>query len=268
MKITANRADDIRKAREEYDAETRKLQEQSEANTAKWREESYKLQKALEQKVADMIGPTSLSLRIKADPWDFFRSKSWTINVNANEGGNFEDNIALVWNWEVKLDKDGNVVKDSGSWSGLKATTPEQIADLEESVRVIKILNNTDWKEILNSPMADWEDYNDPELAENIKNRKNSRPKFEDDLVAAELEDIINDGKTAIKLKQDQYYRGPVWILPTGVTDKFIKGYIFPDFYANKYTANEIKNEMGDARRSARSNIITDSYGLVTMKLD
>lgn len=266
MKIIASKRDDILRQREEYDAETKRLEQIEEEGNSKWKAVLQEQKRALERKVSDLIGASSINLIIDANPWGYYGSDSWEINVKANEGSNFKDNVALVWNWEVKLDKDGNVVKDSGSWSGLKATTIEQIDDLTESVRILKILNTTDWSEILKAPKAQWEDYVDEGLLNNIRDRKSARPKFEDDLQAAQLEELIG-GNTAIKLKQDQYYRGQVWILPTGLTDKFIKGYIFPDYQVDKYTVDDIKNTYGEERRTARTNIIVNNGELITREI-
>lgn len=270
MKITATKRDDLLKARNEYDAETNRLKGLEEESSNKWKSALYDQQKALENRIADMIGSTSLDLSINVDPYGYYGSKYWNMSVKANENKRYdrsqEDKVSLIWNWEIKMDKNGNIVKDSGSWSGLKAITMDQISDLEESVRVLKILNSTDWTEILNSPKAQWEDYMDEGLLDNIRDRKRNRPDFESDLQAAQLEDLIGSN-TAIQLKQDQFYRGKVWILPTGLTDKFIKGYIFPDFYADRYSADEIREQLGDARRSSRSNIVTSGGELVTMDL-
>lgn len=257
MKITASRADDIRRAREEYDAETARLKEKSTAQENAWRAETYRLKAEMEKKVADIIGPTSLNLSIKADPWGYFGAKSWTIAVNANEGGNFKDNIALVWNWEAKLDNEGNVVKDSGSWSGLKATTIEQLNNLEESVRIMKILNNIDWKVVLNSPMANYDDYMDPELSKSISDRNTARPKFEDELLNAALEDLIGTN-VAIQLGSDSYYRGKVGMLITKMSDKFVTGYIFPWSYIDQPNVDVeyLKSHMGDERRASKEKIV------------
>lgn len=256
MKITATKKDDILRKREEYDAESKILEDKIKQDESRYNEARFKTKVDLEKKVSSLIGPTTLGLTIDAAEGWLGRS-GWEINVRANDRVKFDDNVALAWNWEVKLDQEGNIVKDSGSWSGLKITTPEQIADLEESVRVIKILNNIDWSDIVNAPTVKYSDFMDEDAHNSLRDRKQARPDFESDLQAAELEDLIG-GNTAIKLRQDQYYRGSVWILPTGLTDKFIKGYIFPDFYATKYSADEIRESLGDERRSARSNIVWD----------
>lgn len=269
MKISASRRDDILRSREEYDMETKRLEELEKKNHSKWNADLFQQAKNIEKRIAETIGSTSLNLSVTVNPWSYYEADSWSVDVKGNEGGNFSDGVALVWNWEAKMDKDGNIIKDSGSWSGLKATTPEQIDNLAESVRILKILNDIDWSEVLNAPKARWEDYIDEELLDNIRNRKKNRPDFESDMQAAQLEELIG-GNVAINLKQDQYYRGDVWILPTGLTEKFIKGYIFPKYSAenHKMNADEIREAIGEERRSSRANILTSGGELVTMELN
>lgn len=264
MKITATKKDDILRRREEYDAESKILEDKIKQDEDRYNEARFKTRVDLEKKVSGLIGPTTLSLTIEvSEGW--FGNSGWEVNVRANDRVKFDDNVALAWNWEAKLDKDGNIVKDSGSWSGLKITTPEQIADLEESVRVIKILNNIDWSEILNAPTVKYADYMDKDAHDSLRDRKQARPQFEDELKTAVLEDLIG-GNTAIKLRQDQNYRGSVYILPTGLTDKFIKGYIFPGYYGDNYSADALRNVI-DERRTARSNIIWNGDVPETMNL-
>lgn len=273
MKITANRLDDLRKAREEYDAETKRLKDQSEANTQRWSEDTYDKAAELEKTISDMIGPTTLALEIKVDPWgrSFGDSNKWGINVRANENNKFNDDVALSWNWEAYIDKDGNIKKDSGSWSGLKVVTPEQVADLEESVRIIKMLNNMDWATILNSPKPDYEDYVDRDLNQKLRDRQNNRPDFDKDIQAEELASYVGTN-TAIQLDSDEYYRGRVGILLTGMTDKFLKGYIFPwSLTQEKYrgdkirTVDDVKNYVyNDERRTSKSKIVYNGGELVT----
>lgn len=269
MKITASKRDDILRQREKYDMETKRLEELEEKSNSKWKADLLQQANNIEKRIAEMIGSTSLNLSINVDPWGYYGADSWSVDVKGNEGGNFSDGVALVWNWEVKMDKNGNIIKDSGSWSGLKATTPEQIDNLVESVRILKILNNMDWSDVLNAPKAKWGDYVDEELLDNIRNRKKDRPDFESDIQAAQIEELIG-GNVAINLKQDQYYRGDVWILPTGLTEKFIKGYIFPKYSAenHKMNADEIREAIGEERRSSRSNIVTSDGEIVTMELN
>lgn len=227
MKITSSRYDDLNRAREEYDAETEKLSDVIDEQERQYHKKQREERDDVEKRVADLIGPTSLTLDIQADPYGRYGSDSWRISVRANQNTKFDDNVALAWEWDITTDKDGNIVKDSGSWSGLKATTPEQIADLEESVRVIKLLNNADWDGILNAPRAKYSDFVDHEVSSQMYDRKKNRPAFEKDMLDARLEDLVGKN-VAIKLEGDEYFSGNTGIVLTGMTDKFIKGYIFP----------------------------------------
>lgn len=268
MKITANRLDDLRKAREEYDAETKRLKDQSEANTERWHSDTYDKQEELEKTISDMIGSTTLNLEIRVDPWGRSFSdndNTWGINVRANENNKFSDNVALSWSWDAYLDKDGNIKKDSGSWSGLKAITPEQIADLEESVRIIKLLNNMDWQTILRSPKPRYEDYVDKDLNQKLRDRRNNRPDFDKDIQAEELASYVGTN-TAVQLSSDEYYNGKVGILITGMTDKFLKGYIFPwRLTEDDKSAEDVKSYVyNDERRTSKNKIVYSNGELVT----
>ena len=260
MKITkilaASRREDLIKQRDEYDAETKKFQDKVDEGEKNLRSKLREQRLDMEKKISDLIGSTSLDLEIYADPWGSYTNEGWSVRVKANDSNKFDDNVALSWSWEAKLGSNGEVSKESGSWSGLKAVTPEQIADLEESVRVIKILNSMNWEEVLNSPKAKFEDYVPDDDQKAASERRRNRPDFEKDIEEAEIEDAVG-GNIAFELSQDQYYRGNVFILPTGVTDKFIKGYIFPEYIAENKTKDQIINDYlgGDVRRTSRSNL-------------
>lgn len=81
------------------------------------------------------------------------------VQVKCNENEKFDDDVALAWNYDVSLTRDGNVVKESSSWSGLKATTREQIDSLQSSVEALKYLNTVDWENLLAVTLPDYEDY-------------------------------------------------------------------------------------------------------------
>ena len=256
MKITATRVDDIRKAREEYDADMNKYDAAAEKSLQRLHFAEKEEKDKLEKIISDLIGPSTLQLEIHVDTYGKgLFDDNWSVRVRANEDTKFDDKVALAWNWDVSLNRDGEVVKDSGSWSGLKAITPEQVADLEESVRIIKLLNGLDWPAILRHPKPKFDDYYDKESANIYYDKRNARPNFEDQIVTARLEELI-DQNTAIKLTDDQYYRGPVGMLVTGLTDKFVKGYIFPWSYTSSKTADELRNYAGEVRRASRDKIV------------
>lgn len=270
MKITANRREDIERRRAEYDAETQKYKDIEEANSQKYRNATHEKEQAIEKAVSELIGPTNLVLEIRVDTdYDFTAKKlSWKVYVRANEHEKFEDTRALAWSWEVKLGNNGELIKDSSSWSGLKAITPEQVADLEESVRVIKVLNNIDWPKVLDVAIPRFEDFHDEENYEIIRQRGNERPDFENELTDAVLEESLN-GKVAFKLKKDEYWNGNVYIIPTGLTDKFVKGYIFSEYSADARNRNveEIK-KVADLRRTKKDNLAKRDGEFITLELN
>lgn len=265
MKITATKREDLMKARDEYDAEIKKMNEQQDSNTARYEAAENEAERGIEKRLSDIIGSTTLDLDIRVTQgWS--NRGGWEVRVTANDKDHFDTKRALHWSWEAKLNQDGEVVKDSSSWSGLRAVTEEQIADLEESVRVIKILNGIDWDEILHSDTVKFGDYYDSDLAKKISEKKAGRPAFEDDILTSYLEELV-DTNTAIKLDSDQYYRGAVGMLITGMSDKFVKGYIFPwtftenDQFYNAMDGNNKAEKIinylgGEVRRASKDKII------------
>jgi len=268
MKITSSRYDEIVKQRDEYAAKMDELNNRVKESWSKYYEASAVKQKELEQKISDIIGPTSLDLIIRADS-DLLSSGNWvwSIHVNVNENKLFDEKSALSWSWQVKLNRAGEIIKDSSSWSGLKAVTAEQIENLEESVRVIKILNNIDWSPLLHAPHPSTRDYIDDEASSELRDLESNRPDFESQLTAEYLSELVGTD-TAVKLSSDEMWRGPVWMLVTGLTDKFVKGYIFPEFYLrDNPTADELKAKV-DERRAAKSKLVKERDGsLVTYSL-
>jgi len=267
MKITASRRDDIERRRAEYDAETAKYNAIVEEGKENYRQASRAQRSAIEKEVSELIGATSLPLEIRADETYVKGGKGfqmgWKVLVRANESTKFDDNTALAWSWEVELDADGNLLKDSSSWSGLKACTPAQIADLEESVRVIKLLNDIDWNTVLDKAVLDYEDFLDKEASAKLADRKAARPDFEKEILNDELEDMLG-GNVAIKLRKNDNWRGSVYILPEAVTDQFVKGVIFPGYYADK-GAEVLKS--WESSKTRKDNLATDGGEFVTLML-
>lgn len=260
MTITASRVDDLLKQRDEYDARLNELKSRRDGEDAAYQSAQYDAEKAVERKIMALIGPTTLDIRVDVNQdWTSRGNSSvilWKIRIDVNERRKFKDDTSLVWSWSVGL-SNGVIRKESSSWSGLQAVTPEQIADLEESVKVIKTLNAIDWDEIIHAPTANYRDYHDSALYDEYNKVSKERPDFEGQIRDEKLLDAI--GKDiAFALKQDQYWKGKCWIIPTKISDKFISGYIFPDYYLSRnYSVDEIKKS-ADERRTAKANLIRD----------
>lgn len=181
--IYATKADDLKREQAKYDAELHELESKHNEQTANWRSAGREIEKQVQDDVREVIGPTSLNLQIRAEQgWN---DMGYRVTVQA------DDAQSLRWNMDVNLDKEGKVIKKTGSWSGLKATTFEEIDELKESVRIIEKLNGINWPALLFREGPDWDEYVDQDLARNLFDKKQNRPNYEADIATAELEDLI-----------------------------------------------------------------------------
>lgn len=254
--VTAATLDELRKQKEDYDAELKSMNAEEERQYSAFNKADREVSQMIEKKISDEIGPTSVQLSIKVDPYGsrHLLGRGWGVRINCNDNKKFEKDVALVWNWDASIGKDGEVEKESGSWSGLSAVTPEQMSDLEESVRILKILNNMDWKAILSTPMPAREDYIDDEFTKLLYKKTKERPDFEKQIADEELRDLIGTN-TAVRLSKDQYYNGQPWMLITSMTDKFVKGYIFSDYDLRSGKTAENLRQPYYERRVSKDNI-------------
>lgn len=194
MKITMSRRDEVLRQKAEYDAEYDKQAVKYQNQYDTYREAKKKMYVGVENAVKDMIGQTSLNLDIRCKP-----NYMGGVRVDVSNGNDSHDDQALNWRWSVKLSDDGQVIKDSGSWSGLTAITPENIENLKESVRVLEILNNIDWNDVLNVQV--------PEYSEYVTERHpGERKSFNSELAEADIDDAIRAG-LGIKGYGYKYYR-------------------------------------------------------------
>ena len=206
MKITMAKRDDILKRREAWE----NLRNKSNEEHDQYENARYSVFEALQAIVKDKIGSTSLSLNIRAS-----ENRRGT-SVYVDNGDNPHDEQALNWKWNVTLSDKGEIEKDSGSWSNLSATTPEQIANLKESVRIIEILNNLDWNELLTVELPNFDDY--------LKTEVPKRENFEEQLLEADVEDAAEQG-LLIKGHGYKWYapRASVFYKILNMTDKSFK---------------------------------------------
>lgn len=191
MKILAVNRDEILKRKKEYEENEARY----DAEYARYAENMDSFYAGIESSIRDAIGPTSISLSIGVN------TRHGKIAVTVDNGFTPNPDSALTWNWNVQLSDEGEVIKETGSWSGMSATTPENIADLKESVRILEILNNLDWKKLLSQTPPKYDDY--------VKTSPRVRPDFERELLEADIEDAVQDGKL-IKGWSYKYYRSNV----------------------------------------------------------
>ena len=216
MKITASkksiRADrraDIIRQRDEYEANYNRMKEQNEKEAQAFTEANDAVTRPISQSLEDMFKQFDrLQVDIDVDTYGHWRSKNpIQVRIRVNDRNHFES--ALSWNFDVQISSEGEVIKETGSWSGLSATTEDNLEELQQTLSALRLLNNMDWATILNKKLPDPGDY----YKSPYPNR-NDRPNFEQMLMEEDLKDII--GKpAAIKVENwpSSGWRGSyVWI--------------------------------------------------------
>lgn len=209
MKITANRKEDIIRRRDEFDRRKAEVKRQAEEEYQRFREAEYVVTEGAKKELEDMFAKFNFDdLEIRVEEGRF-RAPGISVTIRVNDRDHFNKNKALSWNYDARLGSEGEVIRETSSWSGLQATTPEQIADLEKTLSAIKMLAGLDWEKFLNRTMPNWEDYVKTEMPEDLKNR----PNFEQELKDAELEDIIGKRKMIeCKHFDSSWYNGNVFV--------------------------------------------------------
>lgn len=177
MNITMAKRDDILRREQAY----KDARNQQAAEVIEWYKARRSVYDSLQDLIRSKIGNTSLDLDICADT-----SYGDVVEVRINNVTDPHDSQYLNWKWTASMKDNGDIKKESGSWSSLSATTSEQISNLKESIRVIEILNNLDWNKLLTVELPKYEDYVNTEIPE--------RENFEEQLLEADVEDAAEQG--------------------------------------------------------------------------
>lgn len=191
MKITSSRKDDIIRRRDEFDRRKAEIKRQQDEEYERFRQAEYVVTEGAKKELEDMFAKfhfDDLEIRVEEGR---FSAPGISVTIRVNDRDHFNKNKALSWNYDARLGKEGEVIRETSSWSGLQAVTPEQIDDLERSLAAIKMLAGLDWEKFLNRAMPDWKDYVKTETPEDLKRR----PNFEQELADAELEDLVGSRK-------------------------------------------------------------------------
>ena len=277
MKITASRLDEARIKLDDINKQRNQQKENEDRQSHAYRMAVNDKAAQLEKEIMNQIGSTTtdVSVRVRQDyNWNSHISREdlyWHVSIYGNCDGGISpsrsESASLSWDIDIKLDKDGNVKKESSSWSGLSAVTPAQVADLKECVRVIEIINDMDWTEIVHADRPNYSDYDtvDHELTKRLDQQHSEAV---DEIRSAELEDIIANPTRAIRLRNCDYYAyGKCYIIPTAQTEKFVKGYMFPEnMISYGYSLDDIMRKSPEAR-TLKTNLIKSEEGWDTIDL-
>lgn len=189
MKITCNRRDDILKQKSEYEAKRAERQARYDEQEQRFYQAENDITSMVEDEIRHQLS------RFKALNFNVRVTRSrlvgdgLRIRVECNENEKFDDNVALAWNYNANLNRNGEVEKETSSWSGLKATTADQLESLTETLEALKYLNSVDWATVLNKEMPKYRDY----ITEDDPRYDSDTPDFDRMLMEADIEDAIGN---------------------------------------------------------------------------
>lgn len=217
IKVNASRADDLRKEKAQwqmkYDARKTAYEGQERRyNAAKW---NWK------DRFVELI-KTQFSSYIDKLPYlEIFVDDGWrNIEVRFKYadylGKDDRANVSLRWSYDIALTEEGEVKKETNSWSGFDAVTPQQVDDLMNSANFLKAVVDYDWAPLLKEAKESAPKYNqyigirNPDWDDDYKD-----PGYDKMIREAELEENI--GKD-IWIRGD---RGSSWYKIISATPKF-----------------------------------------------
>lgn len=150
------------------------------------------------------------------------RDYSWSsgepyLSVKISYDLNKTKNQSLAWSYSVGLDRDGNIKKESNSWSGLNAVTQEQLDDLEKSIEILKKLNIIDWESIVKTDVPSVKDY--------VTTKTLPEKDFTFEQFNADLEDFVGQDVIFISkyLKSENFYGSKYGYIIKRLTNKRVE---------------------------------------------
>ena len=205
MKITCTKRDDILKRKQEYEADRSQRQARYDAQYAEFQKEYYSRKESIEDAVKQQLGDTGLDLSVSVR-YASWNSNSYQVDIS-DEDDKFNPDKALSWSWKVYLTKEGEVTKESSSWSGLNAVSKKNLDNLKQILSVLEKLNSIDWKSVLSVKPPKYNDYiteNDPKWDRDV-------PDFDKELLEADIEELIGTNQGVLRDSGSKYYRGNVY---------------------------------------------------------
>lgn len=228
MKITSSRKDDILKRKAEYEQARDAWRADRRSREQNYYRAIDSQSRPIEEAVMEQLRRfPSLEFEVRAGEANSFQygGRGYKISIQCNEHRKFSEDSALSWSYDVHISKDGEVKRESSSWSGLQACTESQLNSLKQTVAAIELLYNMDWVSLLDKPHIRYADY-----FGDMTDEPEAPSDFDRELVEAELEDIVGTNKI-IKVRgwESCPYRGEVWLKLLRETPSQYEVIIIPD---------------------------------------
>lgn len=231
MKITANRRDEILKRKSEYEADKAQRQSKYDEQYSKWDNARHDLFDSIKSKIDAEL--------TKFDKLEFetvvrdsrYGGEGLEFRLTCNENIKFSETSALSWSYNAYVTRSGEVAKETSSWSGLQATTSEQIDSLRQTLAALEYLNSIDWATMLNVKTPDYDEY-----IEGLDPTYETAPEdFDKLLQEADVEDIIGTTSGVLCNGGSKYYRGDVYRFIKSQTDKSYVVFDIPESAIERY---------------------------------
>ena len=261
-RIISSRLEDIEREEQEYEAKVAPLRQKADEQQMNYRRAALDVKERIEKTILDAIGDTTLEIEVRVEQgWG--DDGEYQASIRANDRDHFDKNRALSWNYDAKLKK-GQLEYESGSWSGLKVTTPEQLADLEESVRILKKLQTIPWGTILKTDPDElkYDKFIDRENASELHKLESQKPDFKQMKKVAQLDDLVGTDKIVYVdgLADDNYrngyYNGYIQLVSQTAGSYNVR--FFDEYYVR--LASDENNESKDQYREILRRKLTDGY--------
>ena len=172
------------------------------AQVDQYRTAKYGMEQKVKSNIEDIVRTASSSSFMQDVDVDVdisfydgdYASDSYTsgsIVVSYGENRKFDDDMPLVWQWQFDLSaygSKGEASRKTSSWSGLNATTAENISILKQSVNVLDALAAVDDEYIVNLIKSNSVNYHDY-VTQEVENVDDSK------YLEEQLETLVETGK-------------------------------------------------------------------------
>lgn len=251
MKIYAARRDEILKQKAEYQASRKEAQARYDRQYSEYTDaieaQARKISSYLEHEFEKF---NLLDFDIYVDPRSVIdeetgkRGRLYGVRIECNDRRIHDDTSALSWTYKVQLLPNGKTERESSSWSGLNATTEENIESLSQTLDALKFLLNVDWAGLLNLKVPEYDDY----ITEHLG--LDQSPKFDFMLLEDELIDAAGTDKGFKGYNKDT--KNPGWYVITKVTPK--------RFYTEFYTQRGVEYLEGETLEDKWHKAVNSRY--------
>lgn len=220
-------ADEIRADKQAWLDRKKRNSQKSDAAYDAYRNAELNQFQPIKDKVEQLLSKyTLLDIDVNVDStW----KRAVEVRVQCAENSR-SDSTSLRWDYKATLMSDGELKKETGSWSGLQACTIDQIENLKQCVGALEDLNSIDWKSLLNVPKINWDDYSNYE-------KEDETPEYDYDLElnSQQVRELIGAGK-AIRIRNfrdNARWASDLFLVPVKETPKKIEGTVFSARYVD-----------------------------------